>query len=125
MQKANQLYREICRFVIVGIFAVIIQYIVYFLLLKEFYHNIAFLIGYLVSFIFNYLMTAKFTFSTRISYRNGFGFILCHIVNFLMQVLFLNIFIWFGLSKQLAPIPMFAICVPTNFVLVRHVMKKL
>ncbi|MDY3842871.1 MAG: GtrA family protein, partial [Prevotella sp.] len=29
-----------------------------------------------------------------------------------------------GVSRQLAPIPMFAICVPVNFILVRYFLKR-
>ena len=36
----------------------------------------------------------------------------------------LNLFIGVGLSKSLAPVPMFAVCVPINFVLVRFFLKQ-
>jgi hypothetical protein len=35
----------------------------------------------------------------------------------------LNFFLWIGLSKELAPLGVYAIAVPTNFVLVRFVFK--
>ena len=39
-------------------------------------------------------------------------------------MLTLNFFLWLGVSKQLAPLPMFCICVPVNFLLVRFFLKR-
>ena len=115
---------EFIRFSIVGSIAVAIQYIVYYLCLQFSSHNIAFVVGYVVSFIFNYIMTTAFTFRTRKSLKNVAGFISCHLVNFLLQAGLLNLFIMMGLAKELALIPVLAICVPSNFLLIRLVMKK-
>jgi putative flippase GtrA len=119
------LFYEIIKFVFVGFFAVIVQYVVYYLCLFIINHNISFAIGYLISFVFNYYLSTVFTFKSKKSFRNGVGFAICHIVNFILQVVLLNLFINLDISKQLAPIPVFAICVPTNFVMVRFVFKKL
>ena len=116
---------EFIRFGIVGCVAVAVQYGVYWLCLHSLSHNIAFTIGYIVSFAVNYLLTTAFTFKASRSVKNGVGFAVCHVINYLLQVGLLNLFLYFGLSKELAPIPVFAICVPTNFLLVRLVMKKL
>lgn len=116
---------EIIRFGIVGCIAVAVQYGVYCLCLHFLSHNLAFTIGYIVSFTVNYLLTTAFTFQKNRSLKNGVGFAVCHIINYLLQVGLLNLFLYFGLSKELAPIPIFAICVPTNFMLVKLVMRKL
>ena len=116
---------EVIRFVIVGCIAVVVQYVIYYLCLSVFTHNIAFFIGYLLSFVANYLMTTAFTFKTHKSVNNSVGFAICHVINFLLQTGLLNLFIYCGISKMIAPLPVFAICVPINFVLVRYVMKKL
>ena len=114
---------EFLRFGLVGCMAVVIQYATYcgVLILRP--HNIAYTIGYLVSFLANYVMTTLFTFKSKRTVGNGFGFALCHIINFFMQIGLLNLFIYYGFSKVYAPIPVYAICVPTNFLLVRQVMK--
>ena len=44
---------------------------------------------------------------------------------YLLHVAFLNLFLWLGVSKSLAPIPVFAIVIPINFLLVRFVFKKM
>jgi hypothetical protein len=56
--------------------------------------------------------------------KRGAGFAFSHVVNYLLQMVTLNFFLWLGLSKQIAPIPMFCICVPVNFLLVRFFLKK-
>ena len=119
------LLKEGIRFCIVGTIALIVHYVIYYEGIKVFSHSVAFTIGYLVSFMLNYSLTTSFTFKSKKSIKNGVGFTLCHVSNYVLQITFLNIFIFFGLSKQLAPIPVFTICVPINFLLVRLVMKKL
>ena len=119
------LFHEIIKFIVVGFTAVIVQYVVYYLCLFFINYNVSFAIGYLISFIFNYYFSTVFTFKSKKSLKNGVGFAICHIVNFILQVVLLNLFINLDISKQLAPIPVFAICVPTNFVMVRFVFKKL
>jgi hypothetical protein len=49
---------------------------------------------------------------------------LAHLVNFLLQTVLLALFLRLGLSKPVAMIPVFAICVPVNFLLVRYFLKK-
>lgn len=115
---------EFIRFGIVGFVALIILYAVYCMLLLCLEHNIAYTIGYVISFISNYILTVKFTFHTKTSKKKGAGFALSHLINYLLQIGCLNFFIWFGMDDQVAPIPVFAICVPTNFILVRFFMRK-
>jgi putative flippase GtrA len=99
--------------------------VLYIALLVFVCYNVAYTIAYVVSFIINYLLTTSFTFKTKRSKKNGVGFIGCHVVNYLLQVLLLNMFVYFGCPDTLVPIPVFAICVPTNFLLVRMVMKNM
>ena len=120
----NPKISEFTRFGIVGSVALIILYAVYYVLLFWIEHNIAYTIGYIISFVSNYILTVKFTFHTKVSKRNGAGFALSHFVNYLLQIGCLNLFLWLGMTESIAPIPVFAICVPTNFVLVRFFMKK-
>ena len=46
-----------------------------------------------------------------------------HIVNYLLHMALLNLFLFMGISKTWAPIPVFAIAIPINFLLVRFVFK--
>lgn len=113
----------VIRFVLVGTLAVGIQYGTYYLLIQMLPHNWAYIIGYLVSFVCNYILTTTITFRTKASRKNGIGFVLCHVVNLTLQIFLLNAFLYLGLSKELAPFPVFAISVPINYWMVRRVMR--
>lgn len=115
---------ELVRFGIVGVTATAIQYGVYWLLLNTLTPSIAMTVAYLVSFSFNFYASTRFTFRVKASARRGAGFAIAHAVNYVMQIGVLNVALWLGVSKTLAPIPMFAICVPINFVLVRFFLKR-
>lgn len=123
MKQLKQL-PEFIRFVIVGIFATGLHYGLYFILQRLINVNIAYTLGYTVSFIANFYLTAYFTFGKKPSWGKAFGFGGAHLVNYLLHIGLLNLFLWFGLSKPLAPIPVFAIAIPVNFLLVRFVFKQ-
>lgn len=117
-------YYEIVRFCIVGVVATLIQYVVYYLLLPYMDERIALTIGYIISFCCNYLMTTRFTFRVKASPKNAGGFALSHVINWALQVVSLSFFIWIGVAKEWAPIPMYMVCVPVNFLLVRYFVKR-
>jgi putative flippase GtrA len=123
--KIDQKYLEVIRFIITGVVSTLTTYAVYWVLLPFLNHSIAFLVGYIVAVIVNYIMTTSFTFKVKATKKNGLGFIMTNIINFILSEAFLNLFIYIGVSKQWAPIPMYAICIPINFLIVRYVMKKL
>jgi len=122
--RYREMAGQLLRFGIVGVVATAVHYAIYYLLLPFLSHNIAYTVGYLLSFVMNYLLTTAFTFRARRSIGNGVGFAACHVVNYLMQVLLLNLFIYIGVSKVLAPLPVYCICIPTNFLMVRWVMRR-
>ena len=113
-------FPEFIRFVIVGILATALHYGIYFLLQRFINVNI----GYALSFIANFYLTAYFTFGKKPSWSKAFGFGGAHLFNYLLHIGLLNTFLWLGLSKTLAPIPVFAIAIPVNFLLVRFVFKR-
>lgn len=115
---------EIIRFGIVGVAATAIQYGLYLLLLKWLQPQISNTIGYAISFVFNYIASTKFTFKVKSTAKKGAGFAFSHLINYVLQTVFLTLFLWFGLPKNIALIPVFCICVPINFLLVRLFLKK-
>lgn len=115
--------KEVVRFGIVGIFATISQYLLYYLLLPICSPSVAFTLSYILSFCGNYYFSAKFTFQTHTTIKRGFGFALCHLINYGLQLIVLNICIQCGVQRELAPIPVYMICIPINFILVRYVFK--
>lgn len=122
---------QLLRFAIVGVIATAIHYGIYLLLLNVFSENtienwetIAYSIGYVISFICNFILTCIFTFRKKASAQRGVGFGLAHLVNYGLHVGLLNLFLWLGISNKLAPIPVFCIAVPVNFLLVRFVFNR-
>ena len=115
---------ELIRFAITGTIATVLQYLIYYMLMTVAGASIAWTIGYAISFVFNFMMTTYFTFKVKPNKKKAGGFAFSHIINWLMQLGTLNFFIWAGVSKALAPIPMYMICMPMNFLLVRFFVKK-
>lgn len=113
------------RFVIVGVVATAIHYGVYLLLNLIIPANPAYAAGYLVSFLFNFFLTARFTFQKQATVKRGLGFGLSHLVNFALHMVLLNVFLFLGFQEKWAPVPVYCICVPVNYLLVRFVFNKL
>ena len=115
---------EVIRFCIVGVAATAIHYLVYYLLLGTLHHNIAYTLGYVVSFVCNYYLSSRFTFHVAMSSQKLVSFALTHLVNYLLHLALFNIFLLLGVPKTIAPLPVFALVVPVNFLLVRYVLKR-
>lgn len=115
---------EISRFIITGIASTIITYLIYYVGLLWFPATISFSCGYIVAMFANYLLTTAFTFKVKASAKNAVGFLISNGINYMLCALFLNVFIWLGVDKKLAPVPMYAVCIPINYLLVRYIMKK-
>lgn len=122
-KKKKQNFYEIIRFGIVGVVATIIHYGIYLTLNLIIVSWIAYSIGYGISFLGNFYLSNKFTFKTKPTIKKGIGFGLSHFINYLLQVILLSIFIKLGVPDKCAPIPVFCIAVPANFLMVRFVLK--
>lgn len=119
----KQNFYEIIRFGIVGIIATIIHYGIYLALNFIIVSWIAYSIGYGISFLCNFYLSNKFTFKTKATIKKGIGFGLSHFINYLLQVIMLSIFIKLGIPDKYAPLPVFCIAVPINFLMVKFVLK--
>lgn len=117
-------FPEFVRFVMVGVLATALHYGLYFVFQLLVNVNVAYTIGYVLSFIANFYLTAYFTFGKKPSWKKAVGFGGAHLVNYLLHIGLLNLFLWLGISKPLAPFPVFAIAIPVNFLLVRFVFSK-
>ena len=102
--------REFVRFILVGILATATHYGIYFFLCVLMLPAIAYTIGYVISFILNFYLSNIFTFNTKPTVRKGIGFGISHFVNYLLHI-------------GLLSLPVFALVVPVNFLLVRLVLK--
>ena len=114
---------EIIRFSVVGVLVTAIHYVVYWLLQLVINVNIAWTAGYIAGFVVNYYLSAHYIFREKTSVENGAGFGGAHLVNYFLQMVLLNFFIWLGFSAEMAPIGVYAVSVPVNFLLVRFVFK--
>ena len=119
----RETYGEFVRFAVVGTTSATINYVIYWILQHWVNVNIAYTVGYVISFFANYYMTAHFTFKEKASAKNGIGFGGANLVNYCLHIVLLNFFLWIGFSRELAPLGVLAIAVPTNFLMVRFVFK--
>lgn len=124
MKADRQTFGEILRFGVVGVIATALHYGVYYALHSLINVSLAYTIGYAVSFVLNYILSARFTFKKQTSVKNGAGFGMAHMFNYLLQVSLLNLFLWLGVSQTWAPLPVYCIAVPTNFIIVRFVFNR-
>ena len=115
---------EMSRFVMVGLLATAIQYLVYYLLLGHMSASMAFTLGYVVSFMCNYVLSSRFTFRVETSFQRFVSFGLSHATNYFIQIILLNIFIGIGISEPLAPLPVYALATPINFTTVRFALTR-
>ncbi len=119
----NDGFGEIIRFAVVGVVATAVQYLSYLLLIKWMFPEAANTLAYLISFAFNFVASTRYTFKVKASMRKGAGFAFSHLINYLLQTASLWCFLRLGVSEEWAPIPMFCVCVPVNFLLVRYFLK--
>lgn len=119
--KGESRFSEIIRFCIVGGLATILQYGIYVVFVDAVGVKAvpSTLISYGISFIFNYFLSTYFTFHKRPSTQNMLGFVLSHAVNMGLQTGLVAIFKGI-VGPTLALLPALAICIPTNYLMVRY-----
>ena len=134
-EAKRQKLGEVVRFGIVGGLATVLQYVIYLAMMPVLAHFIPKMgdhtlattsntIAYVVSFIFNFIASTRYTFKVKANAKRGAGFTLSHVVNYSMRTLCLNLIVGLGMLKQWAMIPTLCICIPINFLLVRFFLKK-
>lgn len=115
---------ELIRFGIVGVVATMLQYGIYLVCVRWMHVTIANTVGYGLSFMFNFWASTRYTFRVKANAKRGAGFVLSHGVNYLLQQAVLMGAVLMGVPERWAPLPMFAVCVPVNFLLVRFFLKR-
>ena len=116
-------FLELFRFGLVGVIATGIQYLIYWIFTTWLNPSLAYTVGFIISFICNFFLTSLFTFRKKATIKKGLGFALTHVINFLVQLLLLNLFLALQMPEKLAPLPVYAIAIPFSFILVRFVFK--
>ncbi len=120
----HQTIGQALRFVVVGGLATALHWVLYLLLMQWMAAQVAYALGYIISFIFNFLASAWFTFHTDPSWKSLIGMAGAHGINFVLHMLLLQMFLWLGVPETWAPLPIYAIVVPVNFLLVRLAFKR-
>ena len=124
VMATKQTFFTFVRFGMVGVFATALHYALYYLLHLVMGANAAFTVAYVLSFVANFYLTSYFTFGTSPSWHRLWGMCGAHAVNYLLQMGLLNFFLWVEVPDVWAPLPVYAIVVPVNFILVRFVFTK-
>lgn len=125
----RQITAEALRFALVGVAATALHYGIYYALLGfvpagRVYVSAAYAVGYVLSFVFNFFATSLFTFRERPSWRRLAGMTGAHAVNFVLHLALLNVAVLF-MTPAVAPVAVYAVAVPVNFLLVRLCFKRL
>ncbi len=116
--------KQFLRFCINGVIAAAIHYGTYFLFQLSTDVNIAYTIGYLVSFAYNFVATNYFTFHTHPTWKNFIGFAGSHGVNYFLHILLFNIFLFLGVHHLVAPPLVMLVAMLVQFTILRHVFVK-
>lgn len=112
------------RFVVVGGIATVLHYGIYYVLLPFIPTGAAYTAGYVLSFLVNFYLTARFTFQQAPTWRRFWGMCGAHGANYLVHMALLAAYLYIGVPEKIAPIPIYAVAVPINYTLLRFVFKK-
>ena len=115
---------QFMRYSVNGGFSAGIHYGVYVLAMQFIQIDIAYSIGYIVSFFYNYFMTCYWTFRARPTWMRLLCFSGSHVVNYLIHVALFHLLTVWGVHRLVAPVLVLMVAVPTNFLILRYVYRK-
>lgn len=110
------------RFAAVGAVATGINYGTYTLLILHFddlWPEVAYIAAFCVSIICNFILSSYFTFSVDPTWSRAAKFLTAHLVNLANELLLLRLWLWIGVPKLYAPLCVFVITFPINYLMVR------
>lgn len=112
------------RFIIVGGISTVVHFSIYLsLVYMQTSPNIAYLAAFSVSVICNYFLSSYFTFQVKPGVKRGLQFLGAHLLNLTNELILLNVFLYCGIDKFVAPVLVFAVAFPVNFFIVRYALK--
>ena len=109
------------RFCVNGGVSAGIHYGVYVLAMQFMQIDVAYSVGYIVSFVYNYFLTCYWTFHARPTWMRLVGFAGGHGVNYLIHVVLFHLLTVWGVHRLIAPVLVLMVAVPTNFLILRYV----
>ena len=99
------------RFAVVGGVATAVNYAVYVVLVRCFddlWPALAYFCAFCVSIVCNFLLSSYFT---------------AHLINLVNELVLLEIWLWAGVPKLYAPLCVFLVAFPVNFLMVRFALR--
>lgn len=123
--------RQAVRFTVVGTSGTLIQYGLYWAFLElcallwpdYTLTRVAFSLGFLIEMCTNYFLNTWYTFSSRPSMKNAGGFLIGRAVNYVIQLVGLQIFLWLSCSEKLAGLLAIVVAGIINFFVLRPFFK--
>lgn len=112
---------QFVRFVVTGCLSSAVHIGIYYLMMLWTVENVAYITGYVVSFIGNYFLTSHFTFRTKPTWKRFIGFAGSHAVNFGLHVVLFNLFLWMGVNAMVIPFLVIGIAMVVQFTILRLV----
>ena len=118
--------REFVRFCVVGLAATALDAAIFYSVRTFAPYQIALVCGYLLSLIFNYFFTVKWTFKAKPTISNAIGVLLAHLFNlFVVRMGLMYIFInYCSMTDKIAYLPTLVISMVTNFLIIKLVVTK-
>lgn len=121
----NEKLAEFIRFCIVGSFCAGIDLLVFNIFNFFFPYQVCIIMGFLVSWIVNYVLSSYWTFKEKPTKMNFVGMMLAHTVNLLvvrmgLMYLFVDVLL---INSRIAYVPTLVIAAVTSFILVRFSFK--
>lgn len=114
------------RFAVVGGIATGVNYATYVVLVRHFDDLppvAAYICAFCVSIICNFMLSSWFTFRVRPSWMRAVKFLTAHLINLVNELVLLEIWLWAGVPKLYAPLCVFVVAFPINFLMVRFALR--
>ena len=120
-------FDEFIRFCVVGVLATILDAAIFYTVRTFAPYQIALASGYLLSLIFNYFLTVRWTFKKQTNIKNAMGLVSAHLFNlFVVRMGLMFIFVdMCSINDKIAYIPTLGISMFTNFIIIKIVLQKL
>lgn len=110
------------RFAFVGAVATGVNYGVYVLLIRSFddlWPAIAYVGAFCVSVSCNFFLSSYFTFRVKPTGKRAVKFLTAHLINLFNELVLLELWLWAGVPKLYAPLCVFAVAFPINYLMVK------
>lgn len=117
--------KEFIKFLIVGVINTFSSYVIYLMFITFMTYNVSYTLSYFCGIVISYILNSVFVFKVNLTLKNAFKFPLVYIVQYLLNIILLNVFVKYTIINEVfAPILIIIISVPLTFVLSKIILKK-